>query len=145
DLTDLANGDVLVWDEIEEKWLPGAGGGGEPVQMRVDSGWIEYSNDAGDTWDQLVELSTLQGPPGADGEEGPQGPPGPSSSCFPTASFDGGTGDIAVNAFCDLFVPFGFEITRATLVADAAGMLQVDVRVSSYASFPPVALDSICG
>lgn len=112
------------------------------VGFRRQGGWVQYTNDGEVTWHNLVALTDIKGDKG---DQGDQGIPGPGSSCFPTASFDGGTGDIAVGSFCDLFVPFGFEITRSTLVADAAGTLQVDVRVVPYAAFPPGPSHSICG
>lgn len=111
------------------------------VEFRREGGWVQYTNDGAVSWHNLIPLTDVKGDPG---DPGPGGPPGPSSSCFPTASFDGGTADIAVGAFCDLFIPFGFEITRSTLVGDAAGVLSIDVRVASYAAFPPTALDSVC-
>lgn len=112
------------------------------VGFRKSGDWIQYTNNGEVSWHDLVALSDIKGD---QGDKGDAGPPGPSSSCFPTASFDGGAADIAVGSFCDLFVPFGFEIARATLVADAAGTLQVDVRVVPYAAFPPGPSHSICG
>lgn len=112
------------------------GDSGSEVEMRLDSGFIQWRLVDDPGWVNLVALTALKGDPG---------PPGPSSSTYPTASFDGGSGDIAVGAHCDLFVPFGFEVTRSTLVGDAIGALQIDVRAASYAAFPPSASDSICG
>lgn len=151
--------------------LPYFGGEGGAVEMRVDSGYIQYKDADGD-WVNLIALADLIGPagpagadgadgatgpagadgaPGADGTDGAPGadgavgPPGPSSSCFPTASFDGGAGAILAGAFCDLYVPFGFEILAWTLVCDQLGSIEIDVRVETYGTFPPTGADSVCG
>lgn len=64
--------------------------------------------------------------------------------------FDGGGSAITVSKFGDLIIPFGFEITGASIVLDAdsaAGSFIVDVRACSYALFEtsvhPVIGDSI--
>lgn len=115
---------------------------GREVEMQVAGGFVQWRYVGDPSWANLIAISSMQGPAG---DEGPQGPPGPSSSCFPTAAFDGGTGDILPGHFCDLYVPFGFDILEYTLLGDAAGSIQVDVRVASYATFPPDSGDSICG
>jgi len=74
-----------------------------------------------------------------------KGPPGPSSSCFPTASFDGGTGAIVVGSWCEIFVPFGFTVRGWTLAGDVLGTLAIDVRVAAFTEYPPEGADSICG
>ena len=109
---------------------------GREIELQVSSTHVQWRYIGDPAWNDLIARSALQGDPG---------PPGPSSSCFPTASFDGGLGDIAVGAACDLFVPFGFTIDRATLLGDAAGTLQVDIRVVSYAAHPPGPTHTICG
>lgn len=112
------------------------------IGFRRSGSWLQYTNDGEITWRNLMPITDIKGDPG---DRGLAGPPGPSSSTFPTASFDGGTAEIAVGAFCDLYIPFGFEITRVTLLADAAGTLAVDVRSAGYAFFPPGPPDTICG
>lgn len=115
---------------------------GREVQLQVSSaGLLQWRYVGTTAWTTLMDLMALKGEPGP---AGAAGPPGPSSSTFPTASFDGGLGDIIVGSFCDLYVPFGFDISKATLVGDAVGILEVDVRVAPYASFPPSSLDTIC-
>lgn len=110
------------------------GGQGEPGKSAY-----ELAVEQGFTGTLPQWLDSLRGADGADGL------PGPSAQTFPTASFDGGLGDIVVGASCDLVVPFGFTITAANLVADAAGTLQVDVRVVPFATHPPGPADTICG
>ena len=50
----------------------GGSGGGGTIYMRVNNGWIEYSND-GLTWTRLISKAELQGPAGAPGAQGPAG------------------------------------------------------------------------
>jgi hypothetical protein len=137
-------------------WLNGTGapdaGDGEDGDYYLDTDTGDVYARAAGAWELEGNIKGPEGavgPAGPAGEAstvpGPVGPPGPSSSCFPTASFDGGTANIASGAFCDLFVPFGFNITRATLLADEAGTFQVDVRSVPFAAFPPGPGDSICG
>ena len=52
------------------------GGEGGTVSMRVDSGYIQYSNDDGDTWNNLIAVADLEGPPGPEGDPGPAGDDG---------------------------------------------------------------------
>lgn len=85
------------------------------------------------------------GSPGATGPQGDVGPAGPASSGFPTASFDGGLADIDPGSFCDVYLPFGAEIRKVTVLGDAVGAIQFDIRIDSYGNFPPTSLDTICG
>lgn len=149
--------------------------GGAPLELQKTATHIQWRPVGGPDWFDLVPLEDITGDDGDDGREvalrfnathmqwqyvgdpgwtdliaktaltGPAGPAGPSSSCFPTASFDGGLDDILVGASCDLFVPFGFTITRATLLGDSPGTLQIDIRVETYAAHPPGPTDTICG
>ena len=57
---------TTAWNDLDYA----VGTGGEPVAMRVDSGWIQYSSDGEVTWENLIELSELEGAPGADGDDG---------------------------------------------------------------------------
>lgn len=50
--------------------LPYFGGEGSGVQMRVDSGYVQYSPDDGDTWINVIAVADLQGPPGDPGDDG---------------------------------------------------------------------------
>lgn len=125
-------------------WRSGAGAPANSLGANGDY-YLRTSN--GDAYQKsggsYSIVTNLRGP------EGPAstvpGPPGPSSSTFPTASFDGGLGAIQAGSFCDLYIPFGFEITGFTLLAGIAASIVIDVRVADFASFPPQASDSICG
>lgn len=59
------------------------------------------------------------------------------------AVFDGGGGVVAVGAYCDIRVPYAFLLNKVTVLADVAGSLVVDVRVGSFAAYPPTGADSI--
>ena len=58
------------------------------------------------------------------------------------AAFDGGGTDITVGAFCDVRIPFGLRIDRATLVGSPAGSITIDVRTGLLSNYPATA--SIC-
>ena len=65
--------------------------------------------------------------------------------CSASASFSGGATDIAVGTFCDLFVLQAFTITKATLVGDPSGTMEIDILAVDISAFPPGAGDTICG
>ena len=71
---------------INEAAKSGSGGGSASIAMRVDSGYIQYSNDNGKTWVNLIAEADLKGDKGdkgnkgADGAAGPQGPKGDTGS-----------------------------------------------------------------
>ena len=50
----------------------------------------------------------------------------------------------AANAFQDFVVPLSCTITKVTLLGDPAGSAVVDLRRSTFASYPPLAGNSIC-
>lgn len=131
-------------------WLNGAGAPapalGEKGDYYLDTDTSDvYAKDGG-AW---AVVGNIKGDKGGKGDPstvpGPPGPPGPSSSCFPTASFDGGTGAIQVGSWCEIFVPFGFEITRWTLVAQPLGNIVIDVRAAPMIGYPPTPSDTLCG
>ena len=156
----IGNG-VTAWSTLT---YFGTGGGGGTVWytgsgapsggLGVDGDYYLRQSDgdvylkAAGAWTVVMNLKGPTGATGTTGATGPTGaagPPGPSSSCFPTATFDGGFGDIAVGHFCDLYLPFGFDISEYTLLGDAIGSIQIDVRVADYAAYPPGPGASICG
>ncbi len=112
------------------------GGGAVDLEMRIDSGNLEFSVDGGTTWEIAAPVSAIAGP---------AGPPGPNSSLFPTADFDGGSGAIIVGKTCDLYVPFEFIITGWVILCEPSGTIVFDVQMDDLASFPPGPGDSICG
>ena len=56
---------------------------------------------------------------------------------------DGGWWEIEAGQECDLSVDFPCDVSLATMLADQAGVCDVDVWKAPYASFPPTAADAI--
>lgn len=54
----------------------GGSGGAGTIDMRVADGYIQYSNDGGATWENLIVLADLKGEKGENGETGATGPQG---------------------------------------------------------------------
>ena len=54
----------------------GGSGGAGPIDMRVANGYIQYSNDGGETWENLIAVEDLKGDKGETGPKGEQGPKG---------------------------------------------------------------------
>jgi Major tropism determinant N-terminal domain len=116
--------------------LKGADGDdGRQIELRVTSTHFQTRYVGDETWTDQIALSSLKGDPG---------PPGPASSNFPTITFDGGLGDIRVGHMCQSYVPFGYDISRVTLLGNPAGTLQIDIRVTSFAAHPPGPTNTIC-
>ena len=60
---------------INEAAKTGSGGAGS-IDLRTADGYIQYSNDGGATWENLIALADLKGEKGDTGATGPQGEPG---------------------------------------------------------------------
>lgn len=60
---------------INEAAKTGSGGSGS-IDLRTADGYIQYSNDGGETWENLIALADLKGEKGDTGATGPQGEPG---------------------------------------------------------------------
>ena len=54
----------------------GGSGGAGTIDMRVADGYIQYSNDDGTTWKNLIAIADLKGADGKDGTNGTDGAPG---------------------------------------------------------------------
>ena len=86
DLTTTAKNNLVA--AINEAAKTGSGGAGS-IDLRTADGYIQYSNDGGATWENLIALADLKGekgekgdtgatgPQGKPGERGPQGETGP--------------------------------------------------------------------
>lgn len=86
DLTTKAKENLVA--AINEAAKTGSGGAGS-IDLRTADGYIQYSNDGGATWENLIALADLKGekgekgdtgatgPQGKPGERGPQGETGP--------------------------------------------------------------------
>lgn len=81
---------------INEAAKTGSGGAGS-IDLRTADGYIQYSNDGGETWENLIAIADLKGKdgedgkPGAPGKDGTNGAPGqdgfsPSASVAETAT-----------------------------------------------------------
>lgn len=57
---------------INEAARTGSGGAGS-ISMRVANGYIQYSTDDGESWENLIAVADLKGDPGEDGSPGPAG------------------------------------------------------------------------
>ena len=58
------------------KTISAIGGSSASIAMRVNSGYIQYSTDNGDTWSNLIAEADLKGDKGDTGATGLQGPKG---------------------------------------------------------------------
>lgn len=70
---------------------------------------------------------------------------GGSSAGAVIATFDGGSGFIPADTYCDVYVPFNFTITKATLLADVSSSAVIGVWKDTYGNYPPTVADSITG
>ncbi len=73
DLTTTAKNNLVA--AINEAAKTGSGGAGS-IDLRTADGYIQYSNDGGETWENLIALADLKGEKGDTGAPGPQGVPG---------------------------------------------------------------------
>lgn len=86
DLTTTAKENLVA--AINEAAKTGSGGAGS-IDLRTADGYIQYSNDGGETWENLIALADLKGEkgdtgaPGPQGETGPQGPQGETGPAGP--------------------------------------------------------------
>ena len=74
DLTTTAKNNLVA--AINEAAKTGSGGAGS-IDLRTADGYIQYSNDGGATWENLIALADLKGEKGDTGATGPQGETGP--------------------------------------------------------------------
>ena len=58
------------------KTISATGGSSASIAMRVDGGFIQYSTDNGNTWNNLIAEADLKGDKGDTGTQGPQGSKG---------------------------------------------------------------------
>jgi len=61
------------------------------------------------------------------------------------AVISGGGSGLVAGRYVDQPIPFNCRILSAELLANAAGIITLDVRTNTYANFPPAAGDSIVG
>lgn len=75
DLTTTAKNNLVA--AINEAAKTGSGGAGS-IDLRTADGYIQYSNDGGATWENLIALADLKGEKGEKGDTGATGPQGPA-------------------------------------------------------------------
>jgi|11_taG_2_1085331.scaffolds.fasta_scaffold11442_1 hypothetical protein len=105
-LTDLEDGQTLVYDEALEQWVNGEGGGGgtgvtvtvgteEPVAPTTGDIWFDTTDDTLYLFDGTVFAASVGpvGPKGDTGDTGPAGPSGPTGVVAATLpiTYDSGT------------------------------------------------------
>nr|DAG46807.1 MAG TPA: nucleoid-associated protein [Caudoviricetes sp.] len=73
DLTTKAKASLVA--AINEAAKTGSGGAGS-ISMRTADGYIQYSTDGGETWENLIAVADLKGDPGPQGEPGTPGKDG---------------------------------------------------------------------
>lgn len=73
DLTTKAKNNLVA--AINEAAKTGSGGAGS-IDLRTADGYIQYSNDGGATWENLIALADLKGEKGEKGDTGATGPQG---------------------------------------------------------------------
>lgn len=74
DLTTKAKASLVA--AINEAAKSGGSGGAGSISMRTADGYIQYSTDGGETWENLIAVADLKGEPGTPGKDGADGAPG---------------------------------------------------------------------
>jgi hypothetical protein len=104
-LTDVEDGQTLVYDADAGQWVNGAGGGGtgvtvtvgtvEPTDPATGDIWFDTTDDTLYLFDGTVFAASVGpvGPKGDTGDTGPAGPPGPTGVVAATLpiTYDSGT------------------------------------------------------
>lgn len=80
DLTTKAKNNLVA--AINEAAKTGSGGAGS-IDLRTADGYIQYSNDGGATWENLIALADLKGEKGEKGDTGATGPQGETGPTGP--------------------------------------------------------------
>lgn len=90
----------------------GGSGGAGTIDMRVADGYIQYSNDGGATWENLIAIADLKGADGKDGTNGTDGADGHTPVI--TASKSGKVTTIKVDGEAVATVNDGADGTNGT-------------------------------
>ena len=126
----------------------GSGGGGAAPAMRVADGYIQYSADDGDTWENLIAVADLKGDPGPQGEpgtpgkDGADGAPGANGHTPEiTASKSGKTTTIKADGTAIAEIQDGADGKDGASGADGAGMDITGATVGQIAKISAVDTD----
>lgn len=103
------------------------GGTAADVRMQVDGGYIQYSSDGGENWNNLIAMEDLIGPAGPAGPAGPKGDKGDAGEAGPAGPAgadgkDGAPGYTPVKG-TDYFT----EEDKQEIAEAAAGMVSISV------------------
>lgn len=111
----------------------GGSGGAGTIDMRTSDGYIQYSNDDGTTWENLIAVADLKGADGAPGTDGKDGAPGK----------DGVTPDIKIGTVTTL--PAGSEATASMGGTAAQPTLNLGIPKGADGDKANVTKDAVVG
>ena len=111
----------------------GGSGGAGTIDMRTSDGYIQYSNDDGTTWENLIAVADLKGADGAPGTDGKDGAPGK----------DGVTPDIKIGTVTTL--PAGSEATASMGGTAAQPTLNLGIPKGADGDNANVTKDAVVG
>lgn len=132
----------------------GGSGGAGTIDMRVANGYIQYSNDGGATWENLIAIADLKGTDGKDGTDGADGAPGkdgadgaPGKDGSPgkdgAPGKDGVTPDIKIGTVTTL--PAGSEATASMGGTAAHPTLDLGIPKGANGDNANVTKDAVVG
>jgi len=133
-LTDVSDGQTLVWNASEEKWVNGDGGSGgvsvtvgtvEPTEPAEGDLWFDTTDDSLYVYDGAAFVENL-------GEQGPQGPQGPQGIQGETGA-QGETGPQGDPGVVAATAPVEYDSETQTVSLDEQGF--TNIGVLDYAAF----------
>ncbi len=120
----------------------GGSGGAGTIDMRVADGYIQYSNDDGTTWENLIAIADLKGADGKDGTNGTDGAPGKDGADGAPGK-DGVTPDIKIGKVTTL--PAGSEATASMGGTAAQPTLNLGIPKGANGDNANVTKDAVAG
>lgn len=111
----------------------GGSGGAGTIDMRVADGYIQYSNDDGTTWENLIAVDDLKGAPGKDGVT-PDIQIGTVTTLPAGSEATASMGGTAANPTLNLGIPKGADGDGANVTKDA---------VVGALGFTPISADDV--
>ena len=112
----------------------GGSGGAGTIDMRVADGYIQYSNDGGATWENLIAIADLKGTDGKDGTNGTDGADGHTPVI--TASKSGKVTTIKVDGEAVATVNDGADGTNGTDGAPGKDGVTPDIKIGTVTTLP---------